>query len=129
MYQKEVAQKILPNDPRNAMGSLHALTLSQFELKHVVYAPPGAFVPPPKVDSQVLAFKRKENPDITLEDIDAFEKYLRLIFSQKRKQLGGILKNQWGLEETQKKLEIAQIDSKIRAEALSWAQVLKLFRA
>src|SRR5690606_15493279 len=67
MYQKEVAQKILPNDPRNAMGSLHAMCLSQFELKHVVYAPPGAFVPPPKVDSQVLGFKRKEHPDIPLE--------------------------------------------------------------
>lgn len=129
MYQKEVAQKILPNDPRNAMGSLHALTLSQFELKHVVYAPPGAFVPPPKVDSQVLGFKRKENPEILLNEIDDFEKYLRLIFSQKRKQLGGILKNQWGQEETQRKLEIAEIDSKVRAEALSYTQVLKLFRA
>jgi 16S rRNA (adenine1518-N6/adenine1519-N6)-dimethyltransferase len=129
MYQKEVAQKILPNDPRNAMGSLHALTLSQFELKHVVYAPPGAFVPPPKVDSQVLGFKRKESPEIKLNEIDQFEKYLRLIFSQKRKQLGGILKNQWGHEETVRKLQIAEIDSKVRAEALTYAQVLKLFRA
>jgi 16S rRNA (adenine1518-N6/adenine1519-N6)-dimethyltransferase len=129
MYQKEVAQKILPNDPRNAMGSLHALTLSQFELKHVVYAPPGAFVPPPKVDSQVLGFKRKETPEIQLTQIDEFEKYLRLIFSQKRKQLGGILKNQWGEEETKRKLQLAEIDSKVRAEALTYAQVLKLFRA
>jgi 16S rRNA (adenine1518-N6/adenine1519-N6)-dimethyltransferase len=129
MYQKEVAQKILPNDPRNAMGSLHALTLSQFELKHVVYAPPGAFVPPPKVDSQVLGFKRKEKPEIQLTQIDEFEKYLRLIFSQKRKQLGGILKNQWGEEETKRKLQLAEIDSKVRAEALTYAQVLKLFRA
>lgn len=129
MYQKEVAQKILPNDPRNAMGSLHALTSSQFELKHVVYAPPGAFVPPPKVDSQVLGFKRKERPEICLEEIDAFEKYLRLIFSQKRKQLGGILKSHWGHEETLKRLALSEIDPKVRAEALSYSQVLKLFRS
>lgn len=127
MYQKEVAQKILPNDPRNAMGSLHAMCLSQFELKHVVYAPPGAFVPPPKVDSQVLGFKRKSNPDITLGHIDAFESYLRLVFGQRRKQLGGILKNDWGAEKAQKCLSEAGIDPQVRAEALSYQQVLKLF--
>jgi len=129
MYQKEVAQKILPNDPRNAMGSLHALTLSQFEMKHVVYAPPGAFVPPPKVDSQVLSFKRKTNPDISLTEINQFEKFLRVIFSQRRKQLGGILKNEWGSEVAIHKLSVANLNPQLRAEALSYEEVLKLFRA
>lgn len=128
MYQKEVAQKILPNDPRNAMGSLHAMCLSQFELKHVVYAPPGAFVPPPKVDSQVLGFKRKASPDIPLTDIDAFESYLRLAFGQRRKQLGGILKGEWGAEKTTERLAKAGIDPQVRAEALTYEHVLKLFR-
>lgn len=128
MYQKEVAQKILPNDPRNAMGSLHSMCLSQFELKHVVYAPPGAFVPPPKVDSQVLGFKRKATPDIPLSDIDAFESYLRLAFGQRRKQLGGILKGEWGAEKTAEKLSKAGIDPQVRAEALTFDQVLNLFK-
>lgn len=127
MYQKEVAQKILPNDPRNAMGSLHSMCLSQFELKHVVYAPPGAFVPPPKVDSQVLGFKRKAQPDIPLSKIDKFESYLRVAFGQRRKQLGGILKNDWGAEKAQSCLAEAGIDPQVRSEALSYAQVLKLF--
>lgn len=128
MYQKEVAQKILPNDPRNAMGSLHAMCLSQFELKHVVYAPPGAFVPPPKVDSQVLGFKRKANPDVPLNEIDKYESFLRLAFAQRRKQLGGILKVSWGAEKTAERLSRAGIDMQIRAEALSYQDVLKLFR-
>jgi 16S rRNA (adenine1518-N6/adenine1519-N6)-dimethyltransferase len=127
MYQKEVAQKIVPNDPRNAMGSLHALCRSQFELKHVVYAPPGAFVPPPKVDSQVLGFKRKPTPDIPLNKVDEFEKYLRLVFGQRRKQLGGILKNDWGAETALKRLSQAELDPQVRAEALSYESVLKLF--
>lgn len=127
MYQKEVAQKILPNDPRNAMGSLHVLCKSQFELSHVVYAPPGAFVPPPKVDSQVLGFKRKANPDISLNQIDEFEKFLRLAFGQRRKQLGGILKSDWGMERTNSSLEKAGVSPQIRAEALTYQQVLKLF--
>src|SRR5690606_14487389 len=64
MYQKEVADKILPKDIKNSMNSLHVMYKGQFELKHVVHDPPGAFVPPPKVDSTVLHFSRKETPDI-----------------------------------------------------------------
>jgi 16S rRNA (adenine1518-N6/adenine1519-N6)-dimethyltransferase len=128
MYQKEVAQKIFPNDPRNAMGSLHVMCLSQFDLKHVVYAPPGAFVPPPKVDSQVLGFKRKITSDIPLTQIDEFEKFLRLAFGQRRKQLGGILKNDWGAETAARRMASAGLDPQIRAEALSYQDVLKLFR-
>ncbi|MGE3608507.1 MAG: 16S rRNA (adenine(1518)-N(6)/adenine(1519)-N(6))-dimethyltransferase RsmA [Bacteriovoracaceae bacterium] len=127
MYQKEVAQKILPNDPRNAMGSLHVMCKSQFDLSHVVYAPPGAFVPPPKVDSQVLGFKRRPTPDISLEQIDEFESFLRLVFGQRRKQLGGILKNDWGAEAASARLEKAGLNPQIRAEALTYQQVLKLF--
>ena len=127
MYQKEVAQKILPNDPRNAMGSLHVMCRSQFDLKHVVYAPPGAFVPPPKVDSQGLGFSRKSG-DIPLAEIDAFESFLRLSFGQRRKQLGGILKGEWGAEKTLARLQAAGIDPQVRAEALTYEQVLKLFR-
>jgi 16S rRNA (adenine1518-N6/adenine1519-N6)-dimethyltransferase len=128
MYQKEVAQKILPNDPRNAMGSLHVMCRSQFDLKHVVYAPPGAFVPPPKVDSQGLGFCRKPPGDIRLTEIDSFESFLRLAFGQRRKQLGGILNGEWGAEKTLARLSAAGIDPQVRAEALTYDQVLKLFR-
>ncbi len=127
MYQKEVAQKILPNDPRNSMGSLHVLCTSQFDVSHVVYAPPGAFQPPPKVESQVLHFKRKVTPLVPLEEIDPFEKFLRLVFAQKRKQLGGILKKDWGPDLAETCLQKVGIDAQIRAEALSLEQVLRLF--
>jgi 16S rRNA (adenine1518-N6/adenine1519-N6)-dimethyltransferase len=127
MYQKEVAQKILPNDSRNAMGSLHAMCFSQFHLKHVVYAPPGAFVPPPKVDSQVLSFTRRTSPLVPLQQIDDFEKFLRLVFSQKRKQLQGILKNDWGSHKTIKVLELSGISPEVRAEALRFEEIVKIF--
>ena len=127
MYQKEVAQKILPHDLRNAMGSLHVLMQTQFDLSHVVYAPPGAFFPPPKVDSQVLNFKRKATPLIPLSDIDTFEIFLRLMFANRRKQLGGILRKEWGAEKTIHSMELAGLSLEIRAEALTLNQVLKLY--
>ena len=127
MYQKEVAQKILPNDMKNAMGSLYVLMQTQFDVSHVVYAPPGAFVPPPKVDSQVLAFKRKKTPLIPLSEIDDFEVFLRLIFGQRRKQLGGILRKEWGVEKATHSMENAGLSMEIRSEALTLNQVLKLY--
>lgn len=129
MYQKEVAEKILPRDPKNSMGSLHALCVSQFEIKHVVHAPPGAFVPPPKVDSLVLNFSRRDVPLMPLAEIDRFESYLRLVFAQRRKQLGGILKKDWGAEATEKAMSKAGLDKEIRAEALTLDQVLRLYEA
>lgn len=127
MYQKEVAQKILPNDMRNAMGSLYVLMQSQFDVSHVVYAPPGAFFPPPKVDSQVLCFKRKTKPLIPLSDVDHFEVYLRLVFANRRKQLGGILRKEWGAEKANHSMNAAGLSMEIRAEALTLNQVLKLY--
>ena len=129
MYQKEVADKIMPKDPKNAMGSLHALCLSQFEIHHVVHAPPGAFVPPPKVDSSVLCFKRRKLPLVPLAEVDQFETYLRLVFAQRRKQLGGLLKKEWGEELCLKALSAADISPQIRAEALTLEQVLKLWKS
>ena len=127
MYQKEVAEKILPKDLRNAMGSLHVLLQSQFELSHVVYAPPGAFFPPPKVDSQVLQFKRRATPLSPLSKIDDFEVFLRLMFAQRRKQLGGILRKEWGVDKTVHSMEQTGLSLEIRAEALTLNQVLKLY--
>jgi 16S rRNA (adenine1518-N6/adenine1519-N6)-dimethyltransferase len=129
MYQKEVAQKILPSDLKNSMGSLRALCLSQFNLKHVAYAPPGAFVPPPKVDSQVLGFERKNIPDVSILELDELEQFLRLVFSQRRKQLQGILKAKWGAEETVRRMREAGLDPQTRAEALTFENVLELFRS
>lgn len=128
MYQKEVAEKILPKELRNSMGSLHALCFSQFELKHVAHAPPGAFVPPPKVDSSVLGFQRRVTPLIPLEEIDDYEQYLRAVFANRRKQLGGILKKEWGVDKTVACFEKTKLSLEIRAEALTMDQVLNLYR-
>ncbi len=128
MYQKEVAEKIFTREQKNSMGSLLAMCASQFHVSHVVHAPPGAFVPPPKVDSQVLGFRRRETPLVPLSEIDQYEKFLRLTFAQRRKQLGGILRSEWGAELTEKRFRDAELPMMIRAEALTMDQVLALYK-
>jgi 16S rRNA (adenine1518-N6/adenine1519-N6)-dimethyltransferase len=129
MFQKEVADKVFPFvATKNFMGSLHALTQSYFDCALLLKVPPGAFVPAPKVDSAVLTMTRKENPLVPLAEFHVFEKFLRILFAQKRKQLGGLLKSSFPVELIQESFSALSIPLTIRAEALTLEQVFALYR-
>jgi 16S rRNA (adenine1518-N6/adenine1519-N6)-dimethyltransferase len=129
MFQKEVADKVFPfATPKNYMNSLLVLSQTYFECKLLLKVLPGAFNPPPKVDSAVLSMVRKEIPLVPLQDFRKLEKFLRLMFSQKRKQLGGIMKAQYPIEKIHTIFSEENILETIRAEALTLDQVLNLYR-
>jgi 16S rRNA (adenine1518-N6/adenine1519-N6)-dimethyltransferase len=129
MFQKEVADKVFPfATTKNFMGSLLALTQTYFDCSLLLKVPPGAFTPPPKVDSAVLTMTRRETPLVPLEEFKTLEKFLRLMFSQKRKQLGGVLKSAYPLPLLQETFGALNISLTIRSEALTLEQVLDLYR-
>ena len=128
MFQKEVADKVFPfSTTKNFMGSLHALTQAYFDCALLCKVPPGAFSPPPKVDSAVLTMVRKETPLVPFAEFHNFEKFLRTLFAQKRKQLGGLLKSSFPIELIQTSFESLSIPLTIRAEALTLDQVIALY--
>jgi 16S rRNA (adenine1518-N6/adenine1519-N6)-dimethyltransferase len=126
MFQKEVGHKIVnvEND-KNFSNSLGLIMENYFELKVLCKVPPGAFVPPPKVDSIVISFKRKENPTIPLADFSLLELFLRDLFRFKRKQIGGVLKHIPHLIEA---LEKNKIPREARAESLNSDIIFSLFK-
>lgn len=129
MFQKEVADKVFPfSTTKNFMGSLLALTQTYFDCALLCKVPPGAFNPPPKVDSAVLTMVRKETPLVPLSEFHALEKFLRLLFSQKRKQLGGLLKSSFPMPLLEESFNKLGIPLTIRAEALELNQVIELYR-
>lgn len=129
MFQKEVADKVFPfSTTKNFMGSLHALTQSYFDSALLIKVPPGAFVPAPKVDSAVLTLSRKETALVPMEEFHKLEKFLRVLFSNRRKQLGGMLKSSFPVDLIQKSFEAVNVPLTIRAEALTLDQVLELYR-
>lgn len=131
MYQREVADKICPIDTREGkqMSSLMALIQTYFKVKLLIKVRPGAFQPPPKVESAVLSFERLEETALPLEEIPAFEKFLRVLYSQKRKQAGKVLK-QYAQSEILKAAFIeSNIPSTLRAEAFKLEDVQALYKA
>lgn len=129
MFQKEVADKVFPfATTKNFMNSLLVLSQTYFECELLLKVPPGAFMPPPKVDSAVLTMKRREIPLIPLAEFSTLEKFLRLMFSQKRKQLGGLLKSNYSTDKLEEVFVKLKLPLTIRAEALTLDEVLKLYR-
>lgn len=129
MFQKEVADKVFPfATKKNFLGSLMALSQTYFEAGLLCKVPPGAFIPPPKVDSAVITFKRRENPVIPLSEFKKFEKFLRAVFQFKRKQIGKGLKTYASKEKIESALAEIGHPVTVRAEALQLEDIQKLYK-
>lgn len=57
MMQREVAKRILAPVGDSERGAVSVRMQAEFAIRRVADAPAGAFLPPPKVDSTVLAFE------------------------------------------------------------------------
>jgi 16S rRNA (adenine1518-N6/adenine1519-N6)-dimethyltransferase len=85
MVQEEVAQKIVKKSGRGyGYSSLYLQWHFDWEIMRKI--PPGAFYPPPKVDSRLLYFSSKKDVPLIPEE-DKFWKFIKFCFSQPRRTL------------------------------------------
>ncbi len=91
MFQKEVAERIAAKPNSKAYGILSVLAQAFYEVTYLFDVPPAAFNPPPKVDSGVIMFKRKESfPAMASQK--SFYHLVKMAFGQRRKMLRNPLK-------------------------------------
>lgn len=133
MFQKEVAQKVhLPlfgeKKMKKEMNSLHALVNNYFEISLLQKVPPGQFSPPPKVDSAVISLKKRNNPIIAWSEFNQYEEFLRKLFSNRRKQLGSVLKNFFDKDIVVKVFENLNIENSRRSETLTFSEVVDIYQ-
>ncbi len=91
MFQKEVAQRICASEGSKTYGILSVLTQAFYEAEYLFTVKPGAFSPPPKVDSGVLRLRRKEHTTLPVSET-LFFKVVKTAFQQRRKTLRNSLK-------------------------------------
>src|SRR4051812_5006045 len=116
MMQKEVADRILAKPGTSEYGLLSATAQLYTQVEKIMTLRPGAFAPPPKVDSMVLRFNTKprfEELEVPEQD---FIQFLKLSFAQKRKTLANNLRPQFGDRPTQAALKSASVRPDVRAE-------------
>ena len=88
LIQKEVAQKIATNAKKKSY--LRRLLNNMYVVEYLFTVPPGAFSPPPKVDSAVVALRRKDA--VEMQDMEPVLAFLDLVGPYTRKTLGKIQK-------------------------------------
>ena len=120
MFQKEVALRICGNPGNKTYGILSVLSQVYYETNYLFDVPPNVFSPPPKVNSAVIALRRKENLIIDFNEKLLF-RVVKTGFQQRRKTLRNSLKN---LDIPKNILEDSIFD--LRPERLSSGQFIEL---
>lgn len=118
MLQREVAERMVASPGDDAFGSLSVHVSAYAEARVTMRVPPGAFHPPPKVDSAVIRLDLREVALVGSAGPEAFEKALRAGFAQRRKTILNSLSSGFPKEQVRRGLEAAGIDPVRRAETL-----------
>ena len=92
MFQKEVAKRIAEKEGSKVYGILSVLTQAFYDVEYLFTVPPTVFDPPPKVESGVIRFIRKENYTLPVDE-KLFYRVVKTSFNQRRKMLRGSLKS------------------------------------
>lgn len=128
MIQKEVADRLtaIPGDKNT--GAITYCISYYCEPEKVLLVPNFSFIPVPKVDSEVINLKIRNNPPVKLENEELFFKIIKASFTQRRKTLlNGLSNNGIGTKETIKRmLNDLNLDENVRGESLDLKQFAQI---
>ncbi|MGO1117135.1 16S rRNA (adenine(1518)-N(6)/adenine(1519)-N(6))-dimethyltransferase RsmA [Rhodovibrionaceae bacterium A322] len=125
MFQKEVALRIVAEPRSKAYGRLSVLAQWLCHCERLFDLPPGAFSPPPKVDSTVIRLQPRKEP-LAPARLESLSKVTAAAFGQRRKMLRQSLKS-LGVPPLEL-LEEARLKETARAEELSVEDFCQLAR-
>ncbi|MCB1734624.1 MAG: 16S rRNA (adenine(1518)-N(6)/adenine(1519)-N(6))-dimethyltransferase RsmA [Gammaproteobacteria bacterium] len=114
MLQKEVVDRICAAPGSKDYGRLSVMVQYFCATESLFDVGPGAFKPPPKVDSAIVRLIPHAAPPVAVDDLRIFKSLVASAFNQRRKTLRKILKGQLDTAA----IEALGLDSNIRPEQL-----------
>ena len=126
MLQKEVVDRMMAEPGSKAYGALSVQVQARAETAFVLGVPPGAFHPPPKVQSSVIRLIPRPTPEAGVAGIEHLDRVVKASFSQRRKTLSNSLGAL--LDKGAVRTVISELGwpTDIRGERLSRAQFIQL---
>ncbi len=124
--QMEVAQRLMANPGSSDYGVLTLLVQLHYEARSLFKIPGSCFFPPPDVDSACITLVRRPAPLLEAALEPVFEKLVKRGFSQRRKMMLKLLKQDWEAEQLQAAFAQVGLSVQTRAEALSLEQFVQL---
>ena len=125
MLQKEVVERMVAEPATPGYGRLSVMLQYRFEMAIALRVPPGAFTPPPKVDSAVIRMRPLGPERLRAADEARFARVVAAAFEQRRKTLRNALRGH--VDEAA--FMAAQVDPGRRGETLSVAEFVRLSSA
>ena len=122
MLQKEVVDRMAAAPDSDAYGRLSVMLAAYAKVEKLFKVGPGAFKPPPRVDSAIVRLVPYTTPPFPLRDATRFADLVRQAFTMRRKTLRNALK---GLVD-EAAMRAAGIDPQARPETLSAEQFARL---
>jgi 16S rRNA (adenine1518-N6/adenine1519-N6)-dimethyltransferase len=131
LVQREVAERAAAPPGSKTYGALSVNVQSVARVETLFAVPPGAFRPPPKVDSAVIRIVPRDDPAIAPEEEARFRSFVQEAFGLRRKQLRRVVRTIANLdaERAEAALAVAGVDPDARPETLSPEQFAAVFRA
>jgi 16S rRNA (adenine1518-N6/adenine1519-N6)-dimethyltransferase len=131
VVQKEVAERWTASSG----ASLATVAVQVFAEARLLFTiPASAFTPSPRVDSALVRLDVRERVAVSVDDLQAFFRFVEAVFQGRRKQLGGTLGRIGGIGSTAAgaRLRAAGIDPERRPQTLSlaeWGVLYEEFRS
>ncbi|MBD3610591.1 MAG: 16S rRNA (adenine(1518)-N(6)/adenine(1519)-N(6))-dimethyltransferase RsmA [Gammaproteobacteria bacterium] len=122
MLQKEVVERMAATPGNKDYGRLSIMLQYFCRVEKLFLVPPGAFNPPPKVDSAIVRLIPHEQPPVELESSETLSRLVKQAFSQRRKTLRNTLKGLLNDAD----FEACDVDASLRPEQLSLEQFARL---
>ena len=129
LLQREMAERLAAVPGTKAYGALSVRTQLIYEVAVVKIVPPQVFCPPPEVESALAAFTLRPAPLCDPDTADVTAWLVKLLFSQRRKQLGKLLGGIVGREAAAAALADAGFSPELRPDKLAVTEFVALTRA
>jgi len=128
VVQHEVAERLVAAPGRREYGYLTVFTQLFSQQRILLALPPGAFAPPPKVQSTLLEFQMRERPLLPKAQMERFLQFVKRCFAQKRKNLPNNLAGSYSRARVELELNRLSLARSVRAEQLTLEELLELYR-
>ena len=124
--QLEVARRLMAKAGDDDYGILTLLIQLDYEPREWFKIPASCFFPEPDVDSACVVLVRRAEPLLVENQHDAFVKIVKRAFSQRRKMMLKLLREDWPAEKLAGAFEELKIPPQERAEKLSLERFVAL---
>jgi 16S rRNA (adenine1518-N6/adenine1519-N6)-dimethyltransferase len=124
MLQLEVARRLAASAGSEDYGRLGVMVQSRCRVEKLFDVAPGAFRPPPRVESAVVQLTPVADPHGRIDDPALFARIVQAAFSGRRKMLRNAL--QGVVAECGATLEALDIDGRLRPEVLPVGDYVRL---